>query len=76
MTNLEKYRLIHDYQVNISAKALKFRNFKVYNNHIITVLRSSKVHYKRSDLYSILSMHFSEKTPYYPSFTKQCKGCL
>jgi len=42
-------------------KTLKFRNFKVYNYHIITMLRSSKVHYKSSDLYSILSLHFSEK---------------
>ena len=48
--------------MNIFAKkTLKFRNFKVYNYHIITMLRSSKVNYKSSDLYSILSMHFSEK---------------
>ena len=39
---------------------MKFRNFKVYNSHIITVLRNSKVHYKSSELYPILSMHFGK----------------
>ena len=41
-------------------KTSKFRNFKVYNSHIITMLRNSKVHYKSSELYPILSMHFGE----------------
>ena len=39
---------------------MKFLNFKVYNSHIITMLRNSKVHYKSSELYPILSMHFGE----------------
>ena len=41
-------------------KTLKFRNFKVVNYHINPMLRSSKVHYKSSDLFSILREHFGK----------------
>ena len=34
--------------------------FKVVNSHINTMLRSSKVHYKSSDLFSILREHFGK----------------
>lgn len=43
-----------------SQRTLKFRNFKVYNSHIITMLQNSKVHYKSSELYPILSMHLGK----------------
>lgn len=41
-------------------KTLKFRNFKVVNSHINTMLRMSKVQYKSSDLFSILKEHFGK----------------
>ena len=41
-------------------KILKFRNFKVINSHINTILRNSKIHYKSSDLFSILREHFGK----------------
>ena len=39
---------------------LKFRKFKVVSFHINTMLRSPKVHYKSSDLFSILREHFGK----------------
>lgn len=41
-------------------KALKILKFKVVNSHINTMLRSPKVHYKSSDLFSILREHFGK----------------
>lgn len=41
-------------------KTLKILKFKVVNSHINTMLRSPKVHYKSSDLFSILREHFGK----------------
>lgn len=41
-------------------KTLKILKFKVANSHINTMLRSPKVHYKSSDLFSILREHFGK----------------
>ncbi len=41
-------------------ETLKFRKFKVVNFHINNMLRSPKVHYKSSDLFSILREHFGK----------------
>ena len=41
-------------------KTLKILKFKVVNFHINTMLRSPKVHYKSSDLFSILREHFGK----------------
>lgn len=41
-------------------KTLKILKFKVVNFHINTMLRSPKVHYKSSDLFSIFRGHFGK----------------
>lgn len=41
-------------------KNLKIRKFKVVNSHINTILRSPKVHYKSSDLFSMLREYFGK----------------
>lgn len=41
-------------------KTLKMLKFKVVNSHINTTLQSPKVHYKSSDLFSILREHFGK----------------
>lgn len=42
-------------------KTLKILKFKVVNSHINTMLRSPEVHYKSSDLFSILREHFGKE---------------
>ena len=41
-------------------KTLKILKLKVVNSHINTMLRSPKIHYKSSDLFSILREHFGK----------------